>query len=70
MLLKHRVDWLGLIMALSEPLCLFPIYRARAVFEHWSFFSFFLAKTLNEQLEEQYAEFDKMCMGLISQTAP
>ena len=24
-LLKHRVDWLGLFMARSEPLCLIPI---------------------------------------------
>ena len=33
-LLKHRVDWLVLFMCRSEPLCLFPIYKARNVYEH------------------------------------
>ena len=38
-LLKHCVDWLGLFMARSEPLCLIPIYRARTVLcNHQRFF--------------------------------
>ena len=32
--LKLGVDWLGLFMTHSEPLCLFPIYRVRTVCEH------------------------------------
>ena len=56
LLLKVSVDWLGLFMAESEPLCVFPIYRPRAVFKHQSFL---LAQRLNEQL---YAEFDKKCV--------
>ena len=32
--MKQRVDWPDLFMAKSEPLCLFPKYRARTVLEH------------------------------------
>ncbi len=45
-------------VARSEPLCLFPIYRAWAVYEHWIFFP---AHTQNRQLagcEEIFCEFD------------
>ena len=54
-----QVDRLGLFMARSEPLCLFPIYRARTVYEH----QIFWAHTLNRQLqkhEEQFAECEKV----------
>ena len=63
MLLKHVcVDWLGLFMAWSESLCLFPNYTVRALNEHLTFFS-----ALNGQLEnceEQLAEFDKKVYGI------
>ncbi len=54
----------------SEPLCLFPIYRARAMYEHWTFFQ---CTHRNGQLvdhEETFAEFDKKCIGLELQTTP
>ena len=38
MLLKHHVDWLGLFIARSEPLCLFPTYKVRTVDDHHSSF--------------------------------
>ncbi len=44
-----------------ELLCLFPVYRARAVYEHWTFFS---ARTQNGKLagrEEILSEFGKVC---------
>ncbi len=47
------------------PLCLFPIYRTRAVYEH--------VQTQNRQLadrEEIFDEFDKKCIGLELQTPP
>ncbi len=50
--------------------CLFPVYRARAVYEHWVFLS---AHTQNGQLadrEEILAEFHKRCAGLELQTTP
>ena len=59
-------------MVRSEPLCLSPIYRARAVYEHLDFFIF--QHTQNRQLgerEERFAEFDKKkCVGLELLTAP
>ena len=36
-------------MAQSDPLCLFPIYRARAVYEH----CFFMNKKLMGQLDDR-----------------
>ena len=51
MLLKHSVDWLGVFMSRSKPLCLFPIYRARTVHKH-------------QTREEQFAEFNQKCRGL------
>ncbi len=45
---------------------LFPVYRTRVVYEHWTFFS---AHTENGKLaerEEIFTEFDKKCIGLES----
>lgn len=64
-LFRACVDWLGLFMTQSKPLCLLPIYRARTVS--------FVAQTLSGQLggrEEELAEFDKKCMGLELYTVP
>ena len=58
-LLTEHVNRVELFMPQSVSLCLFPIYRARDVSEHWEFFG---AHTLNEQLDdrvEQFAEFGK-----------
>ena len=68
--LKQYVDWMELFMAQSNPLYLFSIHRARTVCKHQRFF---WAHTLNTQLEdqeEQFAEFDKKCIGLQSRTVP
>ncbi len=50
------------------PVC-FPVYRARAVYEHRTVFS---AHTHTEQKasEEIFSEFEKKCIGLESSTTP
>ncbi len=53
-------------MALLESLCLFPVYRVRAVYERQTFFS---AHTENGKLadrEEIFSELHKKCTGLES----
>ncbi len=58
------------LVALPETLCLFPIYRVRAVNEHRTVFS---AHTENGKLadrEEKLSEFDKKCFGLESYAIP
>ncbi len=54
------------LVAPSESLCLFPVYRARTVYEHQTFVS---THTLNGKLadrEEIFSEFVKKCIGLES----
>ena len=60
--LKHHVDWLELFMAWSEPLCLFPIF----MYEHprVSFGAKTLSSRQPEECEEQFAEFEKKCIGI------
>ncbi len=52
-------------VARSEPLCLFLIYRARAVYEHQIIFS----AHAEVDREKIFAEFDKKCIGLQLQIA-
>ncbi len=59
------------LVALPELLCLFPVYRARAVYERRTGFLF--QRTLNGKLadhEEIFSEFDEKCVGLESYTTP
>ena len=57
-------SWLALMVNGSVQASIFVShYMARTWF-------FFLTHTLNGELEEQFAEFDKKCMGLELQTAP
>ncbi len=46
-----------LLVALLEPLCLFPIYRASAVYEHWTFVS---AHTQNVKLADREKIFSEV----------
>ena len=59
---SQSISWNG-FSSRSKPPCLFPIYRARTVYEHWSFSDH---KALNGQLEDH----DKKCGGLESRTGP
>ena len=57
------------LMVRSEPLCLFPIHRARTVYKRQSF----SVHTENRQLkdpEEHLSESDKRCIGLEWQRVP
>ncbi len=53
---RYLTTWL---VALPETLCLFPVYRARAVYEHQTFFSFH-----TQNREETISEFDKKGFAL------
>ncbi len=46
--------------------CLFPIYRARAVYEHWTLFSVHTQNGKLADCEEIFSELDKKCIGLES----
>ena len=55
-LLMQHVDRLELLMAQSELLCLFPIYRARMVYKHVILWS--AKQRARGAREEQFDEFD------------
>ncbi len=57
-------------MALPETLCLFPVYKGRAVYEHRTVFSVHTQNGTIADREEKFSEFDKKCIGLESYTAP
>lgn len=50
----------------SEPLCLLPIYRVRAVYEH----QIYSQRAHSSYHEEIFAEFHKKCIGLETLPAP